>query len=176
MKTANQNQDHPPSATPTMLIPLESRAGQVIAYSLVDAIEAPPLLAWPWRLSTHGYAARSETLDGKKRTIYLHREILKVDAGSLVDHINGDRLDNRRQNLRIATPAENAANSKDRPRRSGYRGVYPHKPTGRWIAQISAGGHVRHLGIYDDPEAAARAYDLAARVQWGQFARTSGFA
>ena len=176
MRPSTPHPSHPASETITTQIPLKRRDGKTVAYALVDANDAPPLIDRTWRLSTHGYAVRSETRDGKKRTIYLHREILKVAAGSLVDHVNGDRLDNRRQNLRVATPGENAANSRDRPRRSGYRGVYPHKPTGRWIAQISAGGQVRHLGIYDDPEVAARAYDLAALGQWGQFARTSGFA
>ena len=111
-----------------------------------------------------------------KTIAYLHREILPPPPGLLVDHINGDRLDNRRSNLRTATPSQNNANSRDRPRKSGFRGVYPHRPTGRWIAQVSVAGRPQHLGIFDDPRDAARAYDLAAREQWGPFARTNGFA
>ena len=176
MQTELHDNQHPMTSRSTVCLPLERRNGQVVGHTLVDANDATLLGQWTWRLSSDGYAVRSETRDGNKRTIYLHREVMQAPRGAIVDHVDGDRLDNRRQNLRIATPGENAANSRDRPRRSGYRGVYPHKPTGRWIAQISAGGHVRHLGIYDDPEAAARAYDLAARAQWGHFARTSGLA
>ena len=144
--------------------------------TLVDPEVADRLAHRSWWLHPDGYAACDITTEAGRAIAYLHREVLAPPPGLLVDHVNGDRLDNRRINLRLATHSENAANSKDRPRRSGYRGVYPHKPTGRWIAQISIAGRVRHLGIYDDPVAAAQAYDQAARRQWGPFARTNGFA
>lgn len=171
-----QRGNHPALASATVQVPLKRRAGQIVAHALIDAVDAPLIHRWPWRLSNHGYAARSETADGKKRTIYLHREILGAEVGTIVDHINGDRLDNRRANLRSASASQNNANAKDRPRRSGYRGVYPHKPSGRWLAQISVDGHVCHLGLFEAVEDAARAYDVAARRHWGPFARTNGFA
>lgn len=108
-----------------------------------------------------------------KQTIYLHREIAGTPVGLITDHVNGDRLDNRRANLRIATPSQNGANSSGRQRKSPYRCVYQHKPSGRWIAQVSEGGKPQHLGIFDTPEEAAIAYDLAALTRWGQFARTN---
>jgi hypothetical protein len=176
MKTDSPDDTRSPAATTTAAIPLTRRDGQIVAYALVDAPDAPLIAHHTWRLSTHGYAARSTIEGGRKRTVYLHRQILPSDAETSVDHINGNRLDNRRANLRAATPSQNAANSRDRPRRSGFRGVYPHRPTGRWIAQVSVAGRPQHLGIFDDPQDAARAYDLAAREQWGPFARTNGFA
>ena len=114
-------------------------------------------------------------IEGTKKTIYLHREIAGTPPEMLTDHINGDRLDNRRSNLRLANPSQNGANSADRQRQSSFRGVYLHKPTGRWVAQISEGGRPRHLGIFDTPEEAAAAYDLAATQKWGAYARTNLF-
>lgn len=139
----------------------------------MDPDDHGPCSRHTWRLSSDGYAVRSETRGGSKRTIYLHREVAGTPPGMLTDHINGDRLDNRRSNLRVATRSQNGANSADRPRQSPFRGVYPHKPTGRWIAQASDGGRPQHLGIFDTPEEAAAAYDSAATQRWGDYARTN---
>ena len=146
--------------------------GGGITLTLVDAQDAHRLAHHQWW--QQGDAATDlVTHDGSKTISYLHREIQPTPPGLLVDHINGNRLDNRLANLRCATPSQNNANSRDRPRRSGYRGVYPHCQTGRWIAQISIAG-LQHLGLFDDPADAARAYDIAARAAWGPFARTNG--
>lgn len=126
---------------------------------------------WTWRLNSEGYAARSQTLDGKKRTIYMHRALLDPPSGLVVDHINHDPLDNRRANLRLATPSQNNANSARRENRTGYRGVYPHRQSGRYVAQISVAGRIKSLGLHDTPEAAALAYDRAATQTRIAFAR-----
>jgi hypothetical protein len=84
----------------------------------------------------------------------------------VVDHINGNGLDNRRCNLRICTPAQNGLNS--RPRvdgKSRFKGVFPHGD--RWRAKV--GG--RHLGLFDDEVEAAKARDRLARKLHGKFAR-----
>jgi hypothetical protein len=157
-------------------VPLLARDGTVRGHTLVDAELAGWVRRWTWRLSSTGYAVRSETCSGRKETIYLHRELLPPGEGKVVDHINGDRLDNRRRNLRVVSVGQNNANGQDRPRRSGFRGVYWHGPSRRWVGQISVAGRLRHLGLFDDPEKAARAYDLAARAAWGPLARTNGIA
>lgn len=126
---------------------------------------------WTWRLSRHGYAVRSEHRDGKKRTVYLHRELLNPPNGLVVDHINRNPLDNRRANLRLATPSQNNANSARRENRTGYRGVYPHRQSGKYVAQISVSGRIKSLGLHDTPEAAALAYDRVALATRGAYAR-----
>lgn len=154
-------------------VPVLRRDGTRVAWTLMDPEDQANHARHTWRLSSDGYAVRSETRGGSKRTIYLHREIACTPPGMLTDHINGDRLNNTQSNLRTASASQNGANSANRPRRSPFRGVYPHKPTGRWIAQVSKGGRPQHLGIFDTPEEAAAAYDLAATQRWGEYARTN---
>lgn len=104
---------------------------------------------------------------GSQRT-YLHRYImgLRKGDGRYVDHHNHDGLDNRRENLRLATPVQNIANA----RRRGLVGVRRSR-SGRWTARIKIGdGRERHLGTFDTPEDAARAYDRAAVEAFGEFA------
>jgi hypothetical protein len=110
-----------------------------------------------------GYVAR--TLRNPKRIIYLHRMVLGVDDRLVeVDHRNGDRLDNRRSNLRCATRQENAQNVPARGGASPHRGVYLDKRTGRWYVLVRLGGGKRKwLGNFetdDEAAVAARAWRL----------------
>jgi hypothetical protein len=91
----------------------------------------------------------------------------------LTDHINGDGLDNRRTNLRQATPTQNNANCGIRGHNtSGYKGVSLRPDRGnRWRATIRIHGLQYFLGLFDDVEDAARAYDAAALELFGDFAR-----
>ncbi len=88
-----------------------------------------------------------------------------------VDHINGQRSDNRIANLREATAAQNIRNQgSHKDSRTGIKGV-TRKPNGKWAAQIGYGGKNRFLGTFSTPEAAQRAYETAARQHHGEFVR-----
>lgn len=99
-------------------------------------------------------------------TLRMHRVILGAPDGVQVDHINGDGLDNRRANLRLATHRQNTLN---RARRGdGFKGVS--RRQGRWLARAGRNGQF-YLGHFGTPEEAARAYDAKARELYGAFAR-----
>lgn len=116
----------------------------------------------------------------KKNWTALHRLIMGAIAGVLVDHINGDTLDNRRANLRLCNKSQNAANGFAPVRSaSGYKGVNAIKRRGKirpgaFRAFIETGMKYLHLGIFRTPEEAAIAYDIAAIYYHGDFARING--
>src|SRR3990172_5804868 len=106
----------------------------------------------------------------------MRRVIVGARAGQCVDHINGDGLDNRRANLRLASQSDNLANARlSASSSSGYKGVTraPRRSLRPWMAQVTARGRHVYLGCFDTLEAAARAYDTAARSLFGEFARTN---
>lgn len=118
-----------------------------------------------------GYASRTEYEYGKFKTIRLHQEILTVPDGFVTDHINRNRLDNRRCNLRKATRSQNTANSKiPSTNSSGYKGVYYRKEQRRWRASIRVNQKLISLGQFGSPEDAAKAYNDAAVNYFGEFA------
>ena len=135
------------------LVPLRDRHGNVKAHAKVDAVDFERVSAHRWSLVPDGYAR------GGRPTQQLHRFILgcRTNDGLIVDHINRDRLDNRRANLRIADPALNSRNQERKdPGRSQYRGVHP-TASGRWRA-IAGSNEYRHIGTYaTEIEAAAAA-------------------
>jgi hypothetical protein len=89
-----------------------------------------------------------------------------------VDHKDCDPSNNRWDNLRLATASQNQANKKvSRANTSGFKGVSWHKDDKRWRAQIRMGGKKVHLGSFDTPESAHRAYSEAAMKHYGEFAR-----
>lgn len=109
-------------------------------------------------------------IDGK--TVYLHQMIMNAPKGQQVDHINMDKTDNRRCNLRYATHTENQQNKglrKDST--TGYKGVCFDKRSGKYIAYINAAGSRTYLGYYPDKKLAAEAYDKAAKNLHREFAR-----
>jgi hypothetical protein len=109
-------------------------------------------------------------LDGKNQ--YLHRIITSCPSGKQVDHINLNKLDNRRENLRIVTHAQN---QKNQPlfsdNRSGYKGVDWMKNLSKWRARIVCDGREYHIGLFSDRKDAAVAYNEKAKEIHGQFAR-----
>lgn len=140
--------------------------------ALVDDSEYLCLAQWKWLYVGSGYAGRFVTANGKKSLVYLHRHLLNPDPDQRVDHINGDRLDNRRDNLRLVTVRQNHQNRRCSSRsKSGYKGVCWHKAARKWDARITMQGVRVHLGYYSDAEKAALMYDAAARHLFGEYAR-----
>lgn len=135
-----------------------------------EAVTAGP----PWRLlidkSGRRYGVRTvRTQDGRRTSQLMHRVIAPGIA--LVDHANGNGLDNRRANLRPATPAENARNARGHGC-SGLKGVSAAGAArpGQFRARIRVNGRTEFLGHFPTALAAAQAYDDAARVHFGEFA------
>lgn len=116
------------------------------------------------------YAHRVEYGGKRKKTESMHRLILDAPLGMLVDHINGNGLDNRRDNLRLATKGQNNYNTRlRRDNATGYKGVK--RNCLRWVARIRIDRRLIHLGSFSTKEDAARAYDSAARRHFGEFAK-----
>jgi hypothetical protein len=129
--------------------------------------------SWFGHLKPSGvvYAIRGLTVNGKRTTRKMHRDILGLEVGEgQVDHINGDGLDNRRSNLRMASIGQNASSKKRRrDNTSGFKGVS--RNGSRWRAVVNTGGKRTHLGYFDSPEDAYAAYCAAAKELHGEFAR-----
>ena len=130
-----------------------------------------------WRLIkvTNGaqYVGWKTHKAGKDITVYLHRLVMGDPKGKMVDHINGHIFDNRRENLRVVTNAQNQMNSKGQSHSSKYKGVYWIKKNKKWKAQIMKGGKSYFLGYFEEHQErpAAYAYDIAARQLFGEHAR-----
>lgn len=150
---------------------LANVAGEVVAHAMLDEQDIPALLAYGRRWSLSQVTRnRTQYVRHGSPTIYLHRHLLG-EAGLYVDHINGNGLDCRRSNLRVATASQNSHNRQIATNnKSGKKGVRWHKSAKKWVAVIRHEGHSRTLGYFSDLEAAARAYDEAAQRLFGKFA------
>lgn len=93
-----------------------------------------------------------------------------VEPPELIDHINGDRIDNRISNLRPATYSENRINTRGARGASGFKGVIWSAQRDKWIAEIKANGVRKYLGSFENPEEASAAYKTAAKCLHGEFA------
>lgn len=140
-------------------------------FAIVDAADYEWLSRHKWQALEVGpgrfYASRAAPGRGR---VAMHREIVKAPPGMLVDHANGNPLNNRRLNLRVCTPAQNCANRRPRPGcASRYKGVAP-VGNGKYGAQIGHQGKVLWLGTFADEIEAAQAYDRKAYELNGEFA------
>ena len=147
----------------------------------VDADVAEQVRHLAWKLDKDGYVTRKTTIKGKRgRTVYLHRVVLNcTNPLVFVDHKNGDKLLNIRDNLREATRAQNGQNRfKSTGCSSCFRGVTWNKNTCKWQATIKTNGRNLYLGLFESEQEAGHAYNKAAIQYHGDFARLNpvGFA
>ena len=149
--------------------------------ALVDSQFYEELSQYTWRVHTSNanlYAARSQRYpDGKQRTIFLHRDVLRlagipVPDGMFVDHENGNTFDCQLLNLRPATSSQNATNRKKRRGcTSQFYGVCLDRQTGKWDFDMTRRGEHIHRGTYEKETDAARVYDFAAGFEYGPYFR-----
>lgn len=137
-------------------------------FAIVDDEDYEFVSRYKWHANKNGnvwYARRTD----RGRTIMMHWLIM---GGKNVDHINGNGLDNRRENLRFATTTEQARN---RPSQKGstsrYKGVSWNSAQGKWVVKIGGSKPVSHLGYFKTEQDAARAYNEEAVKRFGEFAR-----
>ena len=146
--------------------------------ALVDSQDYNWLSQFKWRAQKSGkrpdafYAVRNITIEKRRTTIQMHRQIMHPPHGLEIDHKNNNGLDNRRSNLRFCTRSQNMANSRGhRRRRSSFKGVSFHKEFKKWRAIITKNKKNLHLGFFRSQVRAAKAYDDKAKELFGQFAR-----
>lgn len=145
-------------------------------FALLDKAEWERLNHFRWHFNKRGYAARLQYRGGGKcdAIIYLHREVMGNSPGVVYDHINRNKLDCRRSNLRVATKHGNAGNiskrNQARPPTSIFKGVSYDRRKQRWLAQGNNHGRMVFIGRYKSEELAAFAYNHWAAEHFGEFA------
>ena len=133
--------------------------GHKVLFSEEDVFTA---LANTWTKASDGYAKRyyEKAVDGgRKRWVkYFHREVMNAKDGEIIDHINQDMLDNRRENLRVADKSLNALNTAKFKSSTGYRGVTFSKQSGKYQANITIHKKRYYLGSFDTAKEAGKSY------------------
>lgn len=135
--------------------------------AVIDDEDAPLIAGRLWHASSGGRVVYAVDQSGQP----MHRVLLSPAPDEVVDHIDGDGLNNRRSNIRTCTQAQNARNRQAQEHSSTFKGVFAKGKN--WAVCIRHENETIHLGTFEQEEAAARQYDRAARVLFGQFARTN---
>jgi len=161
----------------TVSIPLFSRKypGHV---ALIDEADYPLVVGYRWHTrpaDDRWYAYAHVPGSGKTgKNIFLHRLLMGTSPDVLIDHINRNGLDCRRENMRPATTGQNNANARKHVGSvSPYKGVSWQSRSGKWRANVACDGRRIHCGYFEHAEDAARAYDVAALALWGEYALTN---
>jgi len=146
-------------------------------YAKVDPADYKRLRKYEWSAkkshkSFYAFGRIADNKTEKAKTKCMHREVIKVPDGMLIDHINHDSMDNRRANLRAATFSQNMRNRKKRSdaKSSKYKGVCRFKGQRKWVARITFEKKRIYLGDFENEIDAAKAYDEAAKKYHKEFA------
>lgn len=134
--------------------------------AIIDDEDFPRVAESSWHVREDGYVQRTWTREGKIFHELLHRFVMNAEPDDIVDHENTDRWDCRKENLRVATLSQNAAN---RSFAGPWKGIFRHG--NKWKARIKIHQQNIYLGCFDTSQEAALAYDLAAKKLFGDFAR-----
>jgi hypothetical protein len=146
--------------------------GSIKGYAIVDDADFQLLQKFKWSMDKDGYAIRQYGTHTKVSRILMSREIMKPGVGMDVDHIDRDRLNNRRENLRVCTRSQNNMNARVRANSaSGFKGVYFDKRKKKFESYIGINKKHKHLGYFETPREAAIVYNEAASLFFGKFAR-----
>lgn len=159
-------------STETIEIPLVGRKGEITGLAIISAVDFDVVNKFTWYKHPDGYAVTKTYENGwrKTKTLLMHRLILNPKGNNYVDHRNGTRLDNRRENIRECSPTQNHFNQGVRKdSKTGVKGVVWDKEKSKYLAQIRSYGKNTNLGRFENIEDAKRAYDEAARIMQGEF-------
>jgi hypothetical protein len=138
-------------------VPLLKRDGTQVAAATIDATDAVLVTGWVWRLHPTGYAVRYERDNLGLAAHFLHRFLLGLEPRDPLqgDHMNRDRLDCRRENLRVVTKAQNMQNRPSvRGATSKYRGVWWSTDRGLWVAEVAVDGKRHYVGAFEQEDVA----------------------
>jgi hypothetical protein len=138
-------------------------------FAIVDAADFYWLSRFKWHCAITNNSAYAHHCFGGKN-MSMHRVIMKPGPDLVVDHIDGNGLNNTRGNLRICTKKQNIYNRKGRGKTSQYKGICRQKQSKKWYAQIKYNGKQIHLGCFEREIDAAKAYDEKALQLFGEFA------
>lgn len=146
--------------------------GKVI---LFDSSDWPLIEKYRWRINPKSnYVMSFDYIStGISKTLYMHRIVMNViDTDNIIDHINGNKLDNRRLNLRLATSTQNSQNARSKRGKSKYKGIIfmPYRGKETIVARIVVNKKQIYLGTHKTEESAALAYNVAAVKYFGEFA------
>ena len=125
--------------------------------------------AFTWKIDKDGYVCRITTVNGRRGVkIYLHRVVAGESMADTIDHIDNNKKNNTRKNLRFATNGMNRIKTRGS---SQFKGVTWNKKCGKWQAQIKIhGGKNVYIGLFDDEHVAAHEYNKLAMLNFGEFA------
>jgi hypothetical protein len=139
------------------------------AVALVDECDAEIVLRYRWHSMRRPNGILYARTDVMGKSVLMHRIIMGCSSPNVIDHVDGDGLNNQRANLRICTQQMNCGNARKRVSGASiYKGIFRHRA--KWQASIGCDGKVVHLGTFESEMDAALAYDAAAREAFSTFA------